>query len=98
MKITINAKTNQAICDQLASIINEQLSEAEGKIWHGHPVWFLEGNPRVDYSKQQKGLRLMFWSVADFEEPDLNIRGHNIKDASIFYQTGTDINTESLKR
>ena len=92
------AETDQSICEQLASIINEGLPGAEGKIWHGHPVWFLDGNPIVGYSKQKKGLRLMFWSGADFEEPDLNIRGAKFKDASIFYQTKTDINTKSLKR
>ena len=86
------------ICDQLASIINSELSEAENKIWHAHPVWFLEGNPIVGYSKQKKGINLMFWSGADFEEEKLNILGKKFKDASIFYNTISEINTKDLKR
>ena len=52
----------QAICKLLADAINEGLPGAEAKIWHGHPVWFLNGNPVVGYSQQKRGLRLMFWS------------------------------------
>ena len=39
------------ICDLLYDIINNELTEAEHKIWHRHPVWFTEGNPIVGYSK-----------------------------------------------
>ena len=59
---------DKEICDLLASIISSELVEAENKIWHAHPVWFLEGNPIVGYSKQKAGWRLMFWSGADFQE------------------------------
>ncbi|WMI68330.1 DUF1801 domain-containing protein [Mangrovimonas sp. YM274] len=91
-------ETDQEICHVLATIIDAQMPEAESKLWHGHPVWFLEGNPIVGYSKQKKGLRLMFWSGADFEEPDLNILGGKFKDASIFYNSTNDIDMETLKR
>jgi hypothetical protein len=30
------------ICDALAHEIYERLPEADNKIWHGHPVWFLD--------------------------------------------------------
>ena len=53
-----------AICNRLASILSEQFQEAEIKIWHSHPVWFLDGNPIVGYSKLKAGIRLMFWSGA----------------------------------
>lgn len=49
------------ICDVLATEIDRCLSGAESKIWHAHPVWFLDGNPIVGYSKQKRGIRLMFW-------------------------------------
>ena len=75
------------ITQMLASILDEGLTGAENKIWHGHPVWFLDGNPIVGYSKQKKGIRLMFWSGADFEEVQLNVRGKKFKDASIFYNS-----------
>jgi len=29
---------NKEICDLLLAIINENLSDAESKIWHAHPV------------------------------------------------------------
>lgn len=89
---------DQKIVDTLSTQINIGLNEAENKIWHGHPVWFLEGNPIVGYSKQKKGLRLMFWSGADFEEELLPERGKKFKDASIFYTSVEQINTEDLAR
>lgn len=89
---------DKAICDTLADQINEQLLEAESKLWHGHPVWFLDGNPITGYSKQKKGIRLMFWSGADFEEEKLSVKGEKFKDASIFYNDVTEINTDELKR
>jgi Domain of unknown function (DU1801) len=87
-----------AICETLALIIDNALAKAESKIWHAHPVWFLDGNPIVGYSKQKAGLRLMFWSGADFEEEALNIVGKKFKDASIFYNDVSEINTKDLKR
>ncbi len=59
---------DKEICDWLAAAIDSVLVGAENKIWHAHPVWFLDGNPIVGYSKQKKGIRLMFWSGADFGE------------------------------
>lgn len=90
--------TDKVICDLLAQTIDNELTEAESKIWHSHPVWFLDGNPTVGYSKQKKGIRLMFWSGADFDEENLNVLGEKFKDASIFYNNVTDINTEDLTR
>jgi hypothetical protein len=84
------------ICDLLASEITRGLPEAENKIWHAHPVWFLDGNPIVGYSIQKRGVRLMFWSGADFEEVGLNIKGEKFKDASIFYNELSEVNLEDL--
>jgi len=74
---------DKEICDLLATTIDNELTEAESKIWHAHPVWFLDGNPIVGYSKQKAGIRLMFWSGADFNEEKLAVRGGKFKDASI---------------
>ena len=90
--------TDKEICDLLATTIDSVLTEAESKIWHSHPVWFLEGNPIVGYSKQKAGLRLMFWSGASFEEAKLNVVGKKFKDASIFYTAVEQINLKDLKR
>lgn len=89
---------DQDICNQLATIFNSELIEAESKIWHAHPVWFFNGNPIVGYSKQKPGIRLMFWSGADFEEFALNIIGKKFKDASIFYNHVSEIQSKDLQR
>ncbi len=82
----------------MAQIISENLKNAESKIWHTHPVWFLNGNPIVGYSKQKTGIRLMFWSGIDFEEEKLNVHGKKFKDASVFYNLVAEINKEDLHR
>jgi len=88
---------DQLICNLLAEQINLYLLEAENKIWHAHPVWFLEGNPIVGYSKQKKGIRLMFWSGKSFEDEKLNVVGAKFQDASIFYNTVEEINNKDLE-
>lgn len=90
--------SDEAICEQLAKLIDQHLPKSESKIWHAHPVWFIEENPIVGYSKQKKGIRLMFWSGADFEEDGLNVVGGEFKDASIFFQNPAEINAKDLKR
>lgn len=87
-----------AICNVLANCIDLELTEAESKIWHAHPVWFLEGNPIVGYSLQKRGVRLMFWSGADFGEENLDVLGAKFKDASIFYENISQIDREMLQR
>ncbi|MBB6325281.1 hypothetical protein FHS59_000896 [Algoriphagus iocasae] len=88
---------DQKICEKLAQIILEELSEAENKIWHSHPVWFLEGNPIVGYSKEKIGIRLMFWSGADFEDDRLKPGTGKFKDASIFYNFVEEIEEMDLR-
>ena len=89
---------DKEICTRLAIIIDSELADAESKIWHAHPVWFLEGNPVVGYSKQKAGIRLMFWSGADFEEEQLSVRGEKFKDASVFYNNISEIKAKDAKR
>lgn len=86
------------IGDRLAMIIDNNLKYTESKIWHAHPVWFIEDNPIVGYSKQKKGIRLMFWSGADFNEHTLDIVGKKFKDASVFYNSVDEINEGDLIR
>ena len=103
MNLDIQAYNNsqsaedKLICDILAEQINLQLPEAENKIWHAHPVWFLEENPIVGYSKQKKGIRLLFWSGKSFEETKLNVLGTKFQDASIFYNSVNEIDITDLK-
>lgn len=96
----INALTesDQQICRNLAKIISENLPEAESKIWHAHPVWFLGENPVVGFSRQKKGIRLMFWSGKSFDEEKLNVEGAKFQDASVFFNSKEEIDEEDLKK
>jgi hypothetical protein len=86
------------ICDILAKTIDEELADAENKIWHGHPVWFLDGNPITGYDKLKDCVRLLFWSGADFGEDCLKIGSGKFKDASIRFTSAEQINIVDLKR
>jgi hypothetical protein len=86
------------ICNLLATLITTFMPEAENKMWHKHPVWFLDGNPIVGYSKLKAGIRLMFWSGASFNEDDLKEGTGKFKDASILYTNASTICEEDLRR
>lgn len=89
---------DRAICDTLRTSIDNGLPNAESKIWHGHPVWFLNGNPITGYSKLKGCVRLMFWSGADFNEPDLTRGTGKFKDASICYTEAEQVDKDDLLR
>lgn len=94
----LQSPEEQKICERLMTEINSNLKFTESKLWHGHPVWFIDGNPIVGYSKLKAGVQLMFWSGADFDEPDLQPRTGRFKDASIMYTDETQVNSSDLKR
>jgi hypothetical protein len=76
----------------------EEKGVVENKVWHRHPVWFIDGNPIVGYSKEKRGMRLMFWSGADFGEKKLDVVGKNFKDASIFYNAASEVDVAALAK
>ena len=100
----INAYNNaqegayKATCRALAAEIHAALPKAENKIWHGGPVWFLEGNPIVGYWVRKNGVQLMFWSGQSFDEPALNANSEKFKSAAIRYNAPSEINSKDLKR
>ena len=87
----------KAICDLLATAINKELTEAENKIWHAHPVWFLDGNPVVGYSKLKSCIRLLFWSGQTFEEEKLQVEG-KFKAAEYRYTSADQVDLSDLQR
>ena len=91
------APSDCQICVLLAVEIDRVLPEAESKIWHAHPVWFLDGNPVAGYSKLKGGVRLLFWSGQSFEEPGLVSEG-KFKAAEARYGAVDDVNVEDLRR
>lgn len=91
------SEKDKAICTLLATEISSYLTEAENKIWHGHPVWFLDGNPVVGYGKLKSSVQLLFWSGQSFEEEALQNEG-KFKAAEIRYTSSEQINKDDLKR
>ncbi len=89
--------SDRAICKRLAELIGRGLPEAENRIWHGHPVWFLDGNPIVGYSKLKNCIRLLFWSGQSFAEPGLQPEG-SFKAAEARYTAADQIDEEKLAR
>lgn len=89
--------TDQEIGTILIREINRNLPAAESKIWHAHPVWFMDGNPIVGFSRLKDALRLLFWSGQSFEEPALISEG-KFKAAEVSYTSAGQIDTDDLKR
>lgn len=85
------------IAQRLEQLINEHLPEAESKIWHAHPVWFIEGNPIAGYHKLKDCMRLLFWSGQSFDEPELLKEG-SFKAAEKRYTSAEQIDAKTLKR
>lgn len=93
----LQAPADRDVCNLLANAISDNLTEAESKIWHAHPVWFLDGNPVVGYSKLKGDVRLLFWSGQTFEETGLQSEG-KFKAAEARYTSASQIDTEALQR
>ena len=91
------AHPDREICELLAREIDRGLPEAESKIWHAHPVWLLDGNPIVGYSKLKGCVRLLFWSGQSFEEEGLTKEG-TFKAAEARYTAVDQIDPERLQR
>jgi hypothetical protein len=89
--------SDQEIANILASTIDRVLPDAENKIWHRHPVWFIDGNPIVGYSKLKDNVRLLFWSGRSFDEPALKDEG-SFKAAEMRYTAADQIDVKDLER
>ena len=87
----------RAVCDLLAREIHAALPDADGKVWHRHPVWFLDGNPVAGYSLLKGGVRLLFWSGQSFDEPGLHPEG-SFKAAEARYADVAQVDVEALRR
>lgn len=90
-------ESNRMICVELYRIIQKYLPDCESKIWHGHPVWFDQGNPLVGYDALKDGIRLLFWSGQSFRDSDLKAEG-KFKAAEIRFSQVSQINEEKLKQ
>ncbi|MEY2667498.1 MAG: hypothetical protein RJA59_136 [Pseudomonadota bacterium] len=85
------------ICTLLAKEISLALPEAENKVWHAHPVWFLDGNPVAGYSKLKDSVRLLFWSGQSFRTPGLEPEG-SFKAAEARYTSVDQVDATALRK
>lgn len=91
------APGDRDICKLLAREIDRHLPEAENRIWHAHPVWFLDDNPVVGYSKLKHCVRLLFWSGQSFDEEGLEEEG-SFKAAEARYTSVAQVDVKALAR
>ena len=90
-------KDRKVICELLSREIDLNMARAESKIWHGAPVWFLDGNPIVGYDNLKDSVRLLFWSGQSFDETGLSPEG-SFKAAEARYTSTDQINVDDLQR
>ncbi len=94
----LQTKKVKEICDFLEVNINSNLKKSESKIWHGSPVYFIDGNPVVSYSvRKDNKVALMFFSGQSFEEKELKPEG-KFKAAEIVYTDLKEIKVTHLKK
>lgn len=87
--------TERVIFNFLAEVIGEGLPESGSKVWHAHPVWFIDGNPIVGYNLAKDGVRLMFWSGQSFESGGLKASG-SFKVAETRYRSVEDVDVTQI--
>ena len=88
---------DREVCETLAEAIERRLPDAENRVWHGHPVWFLDGNPIVGYSRLKDCVRLLFWSGRSFDEEGLAPEGR-FQAAEARFTSVTQIEPVALER
>jgi hypothetical protein len=93
----VQSPVDQRTCELLAQEIDRALPEAENKVWHAHPVWFLHGNPVVGYSKLKGCVRLLFWSGQSFSTPGLAPEG-KFKAAEARFTSAEQVDLPLLRR
>jgi hypothetical protein len=89
--------TLQKICTKLRGSIDKSLSSGSSKLYHGSPVWFIDDNPIVGYSKKKGGIALLFWSGQSFKEEGLSPIG-KYKAAEVSFGDSGEIDGEKLAK
>lgn len=89
------------VCIFVRQEINKALprsSKVASKIWHGSPVWFIDGNPVVSYTVRKAGdVNVMFFSGQSFKHKGLTKEG-SFKAAEVRYATVDDVNVTDLRK
>ena len=83
------------IGEALIKLIEKAIPKAQGKVWHGHPVWFIDGNPIVGYSLKKSGIEVLFWSGQSFKAAGLTPLG-KFKAAKLEVPSVNDLDKKQL--
>ena len=86
-----------AVCEALRFEIDSVLPGATSKIWHGAPVWFIDGHPVVGFSIKARKTALLFWNGQALGEPVLRPVGKFFA-AEILFTTVAEIDPPTIRR
>lgn len=84
-----------SLASELRNKFDQALPGSEAKVWHGHPVWFLDGNPIVGFSLKKAGLEVLLWSGKSFKVDGLKPVG-KYQAASLPIATSDDVESVTL--
>jgi hypothetical protein len=87
----------RAACDTIRELLDDALGREGSKLYHGAPVWFLDGNPIAGYSIKKEGIAVLFWSGQGFVEPGLRAVG-KYKAAELLVPEGRAVPVEPMKK
>lgn len=80
----------------LKAELDAGLGEANCKLYHGAPVWFVGENPVAGYSLNSRGVCLLFWNGQNFKSANLHKVGKFFA-AELRLNSVDDIDTKELK-
>ncbi len=89
------APEQRMIAEALVAAIASELPQAEGRVWHGHPVWFIDANPVAGYSLKKAGMELLFWSGQSFSAAGLRPVG-KFKAAGVTFESLEQLHSSPL--
>lgn len=88
--------SDRQLCELLAREIELALPGSENRVWHDHPVWFLDGNPVVGYSRLKGSVSLLFWSGQSFRSGGLEPEG-KFKAAAVRFTDAGQVDLQALR-
>lgn len=87
----------RTVCELLRELIARALPEASSKVWHGSPVWFIDGNPVVGYNATKKTVNLLFWNGQALDEAGLTPAG-KYRAAQAAFRDAAEIDPRVIRR
>lgn len=86
----------RSTCVLLMNEFNRALPDADARMYHGGPVWFINDNPIAGYYVGSDLVNVLFWSGQSFSRPGLIAQG-KFKAAGISYFGAADVDRDALQ-